>query len=173
MPQTLVILPTVNDRPDDIRYVIADETLVDAELKIHAVLNRLSAEDPQYTWETLAIHLEAAGFAIPRVTIAARTWNEKGGKGGIKFFVRFPADAAHEFAGMAGTASDEIDGFVRIVLEDRRILTGHDRPYARGQEGLEQVPLGQVDVPREQFASEAEYTRAINALRGADFECAA
>ena len=173
MPPTLLILPTASDRADDVRFVLAPESIPHPDEHINGVLSRLALERPRFTWREAEERLTAEGFIVPRVAVAARAWNGAHEPLRAGFAVRFPETAGHEFAGRGGTASSEATGFFHITLDDMLVVSSWDQPYRQGQEGFEQVPLGPVIVGREQFATDADHQAAIAALLEAGFECEA
>jgi hypothetical protein len=102
--------------------------------------------------------------------------------------VRFPADAPHDYAGREVIARfHEFDGLPYLFDEDvGQMIMPTDRPWSarsadeHGRYGLiedtalfvEQVPLGPLLVPEEQFASPEERSFFIASLREAGYEVA-
>lgn len=169
----LLILPTISDASSNVRYVLAAEAMSEPDLLLQRTISNVALVDPRYGWEDLARALESAGFKIPEPHVASQAWDAaRDPAWGTDFIVAFPPDAPHEYAGQRGTATFAAAAALHIVLADHTVLTPWDRPFRLGSEGADQVPLGPLIVPREQFSDELRSLAAVQLLADAGFECA-
>ncbi|WP_420213451.1 hypothetical protein ACN8ZM_40270 (plasmid) [Burkholderia aenigmatica] len=168
----LLILPTIDGDPNNVRYVLAGSGVADPEMEVRRVINAVADIAPCFIWSDVAERLVASGFVVPEVSIVDRPWDERRHLVfGTSFTVEILGESDHEFSGQRATATDAASGTLVLVLADNTALTASDQPYRRGYEGIEQVPLGSVRVMPEQFDDRAQYDAACIALRDAGFEC--
>lgn len=140
--------------------------------------------DEATTSNALVSALERAGFACVPVERVSKSGDLDLPASRV---VRFPTDAEHEYAGLQTTAEfSAIDGLPYLVdPATKMILMPFDMPWRRRCTGggrfglieenlveLDQVPLGRIEIPSEQFARSDERARFIEALREAGYEVA-
>ncbi|PEH40498.1 hypothetical protein CRM94_17465 [Burkholderia gladioli] len=172
----LLILPTISDDPSNVRYIVADDALLDPELLLQQVIATVASANRNYGWAELEQGLRASGFEVPDAFLADQPWDVAADPSwGTNFTIEFPADAPHEYAGQRGVATNSASGMLQIVLRDNTVLTPWDQPYRRGAEGQDQIALGPLIVPRTQFAvGDADGLElALKLLKEAGYECVA
>lgn len=169
----LLILPTIDGDPNNVRYVLADGAVPDPEMELRRVINAVADATSRFGWSDIAGQLKASGFVVPEVGIVDRPWDERRGvMFDTSFTVELLEQGGHEYSGQRATATNAASGTLVLVLSDNTVLTATDRPYRRGFEGIEQVPLGPLRVVPTQFDDPTQLVAATAALRDAGFECA-
>lgn len=163
-------------------YLLGPSGLKDPETLISQAIHDEYLANPGYSWADLAKRLAGLGFEVPEnVYVSEKCWDSPQTKADDNFYIEFPADAPHEYAGK------RLDVLTNIAFEmgnamlyDQRgqMLYSTDlvrsiRPGSEVGEPFEQVPLGKLILPLAQFSSDkAAAERARQFLKAADFEVA-
>ena len=205
MPGHTIALPSLlhfaHESDDDLlRYVRASSldvaTLMRIERAIAASCADRSALRNRDPWSVVAQGLREAGFEPLRahevtpadpIFMYPKPFDEAWGSSSHSFFVTFEDTAPHEIAGQLVIATN-YPGFwtqtvadfagadsVVLISPEQEAIYPDDLAYA-DTAGQEQIPIGTVIVPHEQFISEQAHRQAMQKLANSgyamDFEFA-
>jgi hypothetical protein len=175
MPK-VALLSSVTGDVQHQKLLLAPEECSDPEAEINRILLGLAAEAPHFSWQQASETLRGAGFTpLEDIVEVSRAWDESRCGTAMTFAVVFPSDAGHEHAGKSVKASTwhaSEGGTITLVDEYGQCLMADDRLWKEGAEGREQVPLGVVHVPSEQFASATQHAAAVRLLTESGFSVA-
>ena len=159
-------------------FAIAPADLADAELHVRRVLDECTHEDG------IRRGLQAAGLVLQDpISIVV----DGPDKQALPRYVRFPAEAQHILAGntvrVDYASADNLPYLVDPQTESYllpsdmpfRRVASDTPPSVRGlvldpADGYEQIPLGPLEVPEEQFADVTQRDRFIRDLIDAGYE---
>lgn len=162
--------------PEKVHILLAPDDMAYPDDVANLVIRRVADANPDFNWENLRGPLEAKGFVEPsKVGSAIRPWDESRANQHFTFKVRFPATALHEHAGKELHATNAIpfeDGKLVLIDENQQFLNADDQLWHQARPYIEQVPLGAVELPDQQFATPAEFKRAANLLQASGFTLA-
>jgi hypothetical protein len=172
MPK-VALLSSVTGDVEHQKLLLAPEECSDPEAEINRILLNLAAEAPHFSWQQASETLRGAGFTpLEDIVEISRAWDESRCSSAMTFAVVFPSDAGHEHAGKSLKASTwhaSEGGTITLVDEYGQCLMADDRLWKEGAEGREQVPLGVIHVPSEQFASAIQRAAAVRLLTESGF----
>lgn len=175
MPK-VALLSSVTGDVQHQKLLLAPEGCTNPEAEINRVLLGLAAEMPHFSWQQASETLRGAGFTpLDDIVAVSRAWDESRCGNAMTFTVVFPVEAGHEHAGkslVASTLHASEGGTVALIDEYGQCLMADDRLWKEGAEGREQVPLGILHLPSEQFASSAQRATAVRFLRESGFSVA-
>lgn len=163
-------------------YLLAPPDLADPELLISQSIHQEYMANPAYSWADLAKRLASVGFSVPdNIFVSEKYWDAPQTKVDDNFFVLFPEDAGHEYAGkrmdvLTNTAFEMGEAVLCDAKSQLLYATDLVRKLKPGHQigdVFEQVPLGKLKLPLDQFANDkAAAARARQMLEAANFEVA-
>lgn len=157
---------------------LQNETLFNLDRTLRAVVKA----KPFAEWPDFVPALEREGFTAIQnlnnplpIYIHSRPWDEHMVENGESFLVAFPSDAPYELAETMMVASPSASFYAPVsadyIVPNTVVLinSDHEPIYANDLvwsdvEQTSQVPLGGLHLIREQFADEAGYEHAKQAL---------